>query len=87
MRKKRALAKEITNFNREEAERMISKDMNPLDVVYKYRETEEVFRSYDQPDKCILCDHLFDSIENIAARYDLDVDEMLTKLNSAIIPG
>jgi hypothetical protein len=65
---------------------MISKDMNPLDVVYKYGETEQVFRSYDPPGKCILCDHLFDSIESIAARYDFDADELLKKLNDAIIP-
>ena len=64
---------------------MISKDMNPLDIIYRFRETEEVFRSYDQPDKCILCDHLFDSVESIAAKYDLDADEMLAKLNYAII--
>ena len=65
---------------------MISKDMIPLDVVYKYRETEDVFRSYDPPGKCILCDHLFDSIESIADKYELDADEMLRKLNNAIIP-
>lgn len=66
---------------------MITPQMIVLDVVDKHPETEAVFRAYDQiAGICILCHHLFDSIETIVQTYNLNQDEFIEKLNDAIQP-
>lgn len=65
---------------------MITKEMNPLEIVQKYPETEEVFHEYDDElGKCLLCYFLFDPLEETALKNNLDIEEMLGKLN-AVIP-
>ena len=65
---------------------MISKDMNPLDIVYKYPETEEILRSYDEEiGTCLLCTYLFDSLESIADKHELDLEKMMNQLNAVKI--
>ena len=64
---------------------MITPQMIVLDVVYEHPETEAVFREYDSViGVCILCHHLFDSIETIVQIYALNSDELVEKLNGVI---
>lgn len=52
---------------------MIVKDTNPLEKVQKCPETEHIIREYDAVlGKCLLCNYLFDSIENIATKHNVD---------------
>jgi hypothetical protein len=62
----------------------IRPEMTVLDVVYKYRQTEAVFKQYDQQaGECICCQALFESLQDVAARYNLDLEELLTDLETA----
>jgi hypothetical protein len=62
----------------------IRPEMTVLDVVYKYRQTEAVFKQYDQQaGECICCQALFESLQDVAARYNLDLKELLTDLETA----
>jgi hypothetical protein len=62
---------------------MIIKDMDILDIVDAHPETEDVFRSYDAiAGECIMCKHLFETVEEFTRIYNLNLDEMLEKLNS-----
>ena len=61
----------------------IRKDMTVLDVVSKYRQTEAVFKQYDQQaGECICCRALFESLQDVAARHKLDLEELLTDLET-----
>lgn len=69
---------------------MITKQDTPLDIVERYPQTDPVFRTYDeQIGQCLLCHCLFDSLETIARRYDIDLAEMITRLEIAVVraPG
>ena len=58
--------------------------MTVLDVVSKYRQTESVFRQYDrQAGECICCQALFDTLQDIAKRYGLDLGKLLADLETA----
>lgn len=62
---------------------MITKDMDILDIVDAHPQTEDVFRSYDAVvGECIMCKHLFETVEELTRIYSLNLDEMLEKLNS-----
>ncbi|KOF57189.1 hypothetical protein AGR56_11980 [Clostridium sp. DMHC 10] len=64
---------------------MITEKMILLDIVEKYPETEKIFHEYDYIlGKCLLCNNLFDSIENIVKEYKLNSNEMLEKLNRSL---
>ena len=63
----------------------IHSGMMVLDVVSRYRETEAVFKRYDaRAGECICCQALFDSVQDVAEKYHLDLAELLTDLESAI---
>ncbi len=63
---------------------LIQSHMIVLDIVGDYPATDPVFREYDDViGKCLLCQHLFDSIESLAKEYQLDEQDMLRKLNEA----
>lgn len=69
---------------------MITKQDTPLDIVEQYPQADPVFRTYDeQIGQCLLCHCLFDSLETIARRYDIDLAEMITRLEIAVVraPG
>ncbi len=56
--------------------------MTVLDVVSKYRQTEAVFKRYDQKaGECICCQALFESLQEMATRYRLDLERLLSDLN------
>ena len=62
----------------------IHPDMTVLDIVSKYRRTEAVFKRFDgQAGVCICCEALFDPIEEVAARYGLDLDRLMADLKAA----
>ncbi|MBP6162379.1 MAG: hypothetical protein KA485_05560 [Clostridia bacterium] len=63
---------------------LIQSHMIILDIVGDYPPTDPVFREYDEVvGKCLLCHHLFDSIESVAKEYQLDEQDLLRKLNEA----
>lgn len=63
----------------------IEKDMVILDIVENYPDTEDIFRMYDETaGVCILCSHLFDSLEVLENKYGIDLDKVLQQLNRAI---
>ena len=66
----------------------ITPDMTVLDVVSKYRRTEDIFRSYDAAaGECICCQALFDTLEDVARKYGLDLDRLLADLRTAADAG
>lgn len=55
-----------------------------LDIVAAFKSTESVFRSYDnQAGECVLCNALFESLEDLAAKYHLDVNQLLARVRRA----
>ena len=63
----------------------IHSGMTVLDVVSRYRETEAVFKRYDaRAGECICCQALFDSVQDVAKKYHLDMAELLADLEAAI---
>lgn len=66
-------------------ERRTTSDMTVLDVVDRYRNTESVFRKYDQQaGVCICCQALFETIGDVAAKYGLNLGHFLSDLEDAI---
>lgn len=60
----------------------IDPDMTVLDVLSACRETEDVFREYDkQTGGCLCCETLFESVRDAAAKYRLDLDQLVLRLN------
>jgi len=65
--------------------KQILPEMTVLDVVSKYRQTEAVFRKYDeQAGECICCQSLFEPLKGVAEKYGLDLDMLLADLKYAI---
>ncbi len=63
----------------------ITPDMTLLDIVHKYRETEPVIRARDeQAGICLLCQCLFETIGDVAEKYSLDLDKLLSELERVI---
>jgi hypothetical protein len=63
---------------------VITAEMTLLDIVSDFPTTEEVLKRYDeQAGVCICCAMLFENIAQIAAKYDLDLDNLLKELNRA----
>jgi hypothetical protein len=66
---------------------LINKDLTVLDIVSRFRETEAVFKAYDAAaGECICCQALFDRLEDVSARYHLNMDQLLSDLEAAIKP-
>ena len=62
----------------------ISPDMTVLDIVSRHRETEAVFKKYDEAaGECICCQALFDSLEKVSEKYGLDLKRLLSDLEEA----
>jgi hypothetical protein len=63
----------------------IGPDMTVLDVVSAYRGSEAVFQRYDQSaGECICCNALFETLQDMARRYGLDLEALLADLKSEI---
>jgi hypothetical protein len=62
----------------------IDAEMTLLDVVSRYRQTEAVFKQYDEKaGVCLCCQALFDSLKDVAQRYGLDLAELIADLENA----
>lgn len=62
----------------------IGTEMTVLDVVSKYRQTEAVFKKYDeQAGECICCQALFEPLRNVAAKYGLNLERFVADLEVA----
>jgi len=58
--------------------------MNLLEIVELRPNTVEVFRQYEEmTGSCLLCNHLFDSLESVAAQYGLKLDDFLKQLKTS----
>ncbi|MCF8083404.1 MAG: hypothetical protein K9M96_09925 [Deltaproteobacteria bacterium] len=65
----------------------IHPEMTVLDVVSRFRQTEGVFKKYDvQAGECICCQSLFDSLKEVAEKYNLDLNRFLSDLKAATQP-
>jgi hypothetical protein len=62
----------------------IRADMTVLDIVSKFKQTQDVFKKYDeQAGECICCQALFDSLQDVAKKYSLDLQKLLADLKTA----
>ena len=67
---------------------VLSAQMTILDVVGRFRETEGVFKAYDaRAGACICREALFDTIEEAARRFNLDLDALMADLHAVIRPS
>lgn len=61
---------------------MIKKEDRILDIVSDYPETENLFKPYDEViGKCVMCHHLFETLEEFTNIYNLDLKDLLDNLN------
>ena len=61
----------------------ITEEMSVLDIISAYPETEMIFKSYDeQVGECICCQMLFATVRQVTEKYNLDLTELLVKLNA-----
>ena len=64
---------------------IIAPEMTILDLVSKYRNTEAVFKQYDdKAGVCLCCHALFDSLEDLADKYGLDLEQFTADLQVSI---
>jgi hypothetical protein len=69
-------------------DRSISPEMTVLDVLNRYQHTEAVFRRYDEKaGECICCNALFEPLKHLAAKYDIDLDNLLGELEASLGSG
>jgi hypothetical protein len=55
-----------------------------LSVVEKYPATQAVFEAYEpQAGECVCCNALFETIEEVAAKYSLSLETFLEDINRA----
>ena len=63
---------------------MIRRDMTILDILCDHQETQEMFRRYDDViGECVMCNHMFETLEEFCGRYRLDAEKLLRELSAA----
>jgi hypothetical protein len=63
---------------------VIGRDEEVLDVVEEHPATQAVFEVYDaRAGECICCNALFQTIEEVAAKYSLNLETFLKDINHA----
>ncbi len=66
-------------------EQVITPQMTLLEIMYRWRATEAVFKAYEgQAGVCLRCQALFDTLEKVAGTYRLDLRGLLNDLNTLI---
>ena len=61
--------------------------MTVLDILSRHRETEAVFKAWDsRAGACICCQALFDTVQQVADRYGLDLDRLMAEINAVVYP-
>ncbi|MDY6852031.1 MAG: hypothetical protein SV487_08165 [Thermodesulfobacteriota bacterium] len=64
-------------------EGLINSEMTVLGVVSRHRQTEAVFKQYDeQAGECICCRALFEPLWAVAEKYRLDLDKLVADLEA-----
>jgi len=64
----------------------ITPNMTILEVIDRYPDTESVFKKYnEQAGVCICCQSLFEPIGEVAEKYRLDLNQLLSELEDKII--
>lgn len=59
--------------------------MTVLDIVSGHRATVAVFKAWDSlAGECICCQALFDTVQQVADRYGLNLDQLMAELNAAV---
>ena len=72
--------------NEDSRKRLISSKMTVLDTVSTWKETQAVFKHYDAlAGECICCNALFESIQDMVKKYNLDLMTLLADLEAAAI--
>lgn len=62
----------------------ISPEMTILEIVHSFPGTQAVFVSYDSLEgRCILCEHLFETLGWLIASYGLDREKFFRELSRA----
>jgi len=58
--------------------------MTVLDIVARWPSTQDVFKSHDQAaGECIMCQALFETVQEVCRRYGLDEQGLVEELNRA----
>ena len=73
-------------MNRDQSDErpVIDPGMTILDVVSQYGQTESVFKQYDEKAGiCLCCQALFEPLKDVAEKYDLDLNQLITDLMDA----
>lgn len=64
---------------------IIAPEMIILDIVSRYRQTEAIFKKYDKKaGVCLCCKALFDPLKDIADKYCLNLEDIMTDLKKII---
>ena len=62
----------------------INPEMTLIEVLHQHRQTEAVFRRYEgEAQGCLLCHALFDTLAEAAAKYGLNLDNLLKDLQDS----
>jgi len=62
--------------------------MTVLEIIHRHRQTETVFRKYDeQAGTCICCNSLFETLEDVAEKYNLGMEGLLMELEAVTNSG
>jgi len=76
------MKKNMSKVNSKE-EKHILPEMTVLDVVSRYRGSEAIFKNYDeQAGVCICCQALFETLKEVAEKYGIDLEQLLTELEA-----
>jgi hypothetical protein len=66
-------------------ENCVHPEMTIIDTITRYRKTEKVFKKFDKKaGVCICCEALFDTIQEVSERFNLELDSLLYELKIAI---
>ncbi|MCB2148578.1 MAG: hypothetical protein KQI81_19020 [Deltaproteobacteria bacterium] len=61
--------------------------MTVLDILSRHRETEAVFKAWDsRAGACICCQALFNTVQEVADRYGLNLDGLMAEINAVVHP-
>lgn len=64
---------------------MIKSDITLLDLIYKYPQTEKLFRKYEEiTNSCIMCEHLFATLDEVSLILNCSIDELLKEVKDII---
>ena len=63
----------------------VKSGMTVLDIISRHRQTEAVFKRYDEKaGECICCNALFETLEFVAQKYQLDIHTLIDDLEKVI---